>query len=114
MSNEHFGECRLVVDHLDDRRLFQSHDDAVRHGRDGRYAPRLPGKTPFAEKLTWPKNRNDGFLPLLRNDGELDLTLLHIKDGIRGLALRIDSLVLTVFSNTAAVADLGEKRFRVE
>src|SRR5665213_4031502 len=109
MGNEHFGECRFFVDHLDDRRLFQPHDDAVRHGRDGCYALRLPGKTSFAEKLTRSKDCDDCFLTLLRNDGELDLALLHVKDGIRGLTLRIDGLILTVLSNTAAVADLGEK-----
>src|SRR6476660_1566540 len=51
MGNEHPGERRLLLDQADNRRFFQAHDDRVRHRRDRRYAPHLPGKTSFAEEI---------------------------------------------------------------
>jgi hypothetical protein len=47
MGNEHLGERRFLVDHADDRRFFQPHDETFRHGRRRRYPLRLPGETAF-------------------------------------------------------------------
>jgi hypothetical protein len=51
MGNEHPGERWLLLDHADNSRFFQAHDDGVRHRRDRRYALRLPGKT-SSDRLT--------------------------------------------------------------
>ena len=114
MGNEHLGECGFLMDHADNGRLFQSHDNGVRHGRDRRDALRLPGKTSLAEEFVRSKDGDDGFLALLGNDGELHLALLDVKDRIRSVALRKNDLPLAVFGDAPAVADAGEKRFRIE
>ena len=82
--------------------------------RDRRDALRLSGKASFTEEFVRPKNCDDGFLALLRNDGDLHLALLDVEDLIRRVSLRKDDLVLAVRTNAAALADLGEKRFRIE
>jgi len=87
MGNEHLGELRFLMDHLDNSRFFQSSDDGVRHRRDRRYTLRLPGKTSLAEELVRPKNRDNRFLALLRNDGELRLAFLDVEDRIAGVPL---------------------------
>src|ERR1700737_1636928 len=51
MGNEHPGERWLLLDHADNRRFFQGPEDGVRHRRDRRYAPHLPGKTSFPEEI---------------------------------------------------------------
>ena len=51
MRNEQFRECGFSMDHIDNRRPFQSRDDGLRHGCDRRYTLRLPGKTSLAEEL---------------------------------------------------------------
>ena len=73
MGNEHPGERRLLLDHPDNSRFFQAHDDRVRHRRDRRDPLRLPGKTSFTEEIVRSEHRNNGFLALLRNDGNLHL-----------------------------------------
>src|ERR1700730_9394880 len=70
MGNEHLGERWLLMDHAENSRFFQPHDDGVRH-RDRRYALRLPGKPSFTEELVRFMNCDDCFLALLRNDGDL-------------------------------------------
>src|ERR1700737_2302298 len=87
VGNEHLGERWLLTDHADNRRFFQAHDDGVRHRRGRRYALRLPGKTSFTEEIIRSKHCDDGFLALLRNDGDLHLTALDVEDRIRGVSL---------------------------
>ena len=70
MGNEQLGERWFLMDHADNRRFLQEHDDGFRHSRDRRYALRLPGKTSFTEEFVRSKNCDDGFLALLRNDGD--------------------------------------------
>src|SRR5579862_856037 len=109
MRNEFLGECRFLMDHADDSRFLQPRDDGVRHGRDCRDTPRLPGKTSLAEELVRSKNGDDGFLALLGNNGELHFALLDVKDRICRVSLRKDHLVLAVLTDAAAVADFGKK-----
>jgi hypothetical protein len=44
-------------------------------------------ETPFAKKVTGPKEADDRFLAALRNDGELDLALLDVKNRVRNFTL---------------------------
>src|SRR3984893_9032340 len=114
MRNENLGERWLPMDHADNRRFFQAHDDGVHYRRDRRYPPRLPGKTSFTEELVRSKHCDDGFLALLRNHGDLHLAALDVEDRIRRVSLGKDDLVLAVLPNAAALANHGEKRFRIE
>src|ERR1700730_13100402 len=114
MGNEHPGERWFPMDHADNSRFFQAGDDGVRHPRDRRYALRLPGKTSFTEEIVRSKHCDDGFLALLRNNGDLHLAALDVEDRIRRVSLGKDDLVLAVLPNAAALANRGEKRFRIE
>jgi hypothetical protein len=51
---------------------------------------------------------------LLRNDGDLHLAVLEVEDRIRWVSLGKDDLLLAVLTNAPALADLGEKGFRIE
>ena len=86
MGNEHPGERWLLLDHADNSRFFQAHDDGVRHRRDRRYALRLPGKTSFTEEIVRSKHCDDCFLALLRSDGDLHLAALDVEDRIRRIS----------------------------
>ena len=114
MGDEHLGERWFPMDHADNRRFLQSHDDGVRQRRDRRYPLHLPGQTSFTEELVRTQNCDDGFLTLLRNDGDLHLAFLDIEDRIRGISLGKDDLLLAVLTNAPALANLGEKRFRIK
>jgi hypothetical protein len=114
MGNEHLGERWFLMDHADNSRFLQSHDDGFRHRQDRRYALRLPGQTSFPEEFVRFKNCDDGFLALLRNDGDLHLAFLDVEDRIRRVSLGKDGLVLAVLTNAPALANLSEKRFRIE
>ena len=65
----------------------------VRHRLDGCHAARLPGKAALAEEIVRAENCDHRFLALLGNNGDLDLALLNIEDGIRRFALRENGLV---------------------
>ncbi len=87
MGNEHLGERWFLMDHADNSRFFQSHDDGVRHRRNRRYALRLPGQTSFTKEFVRSKNCDDGFLALLRNDSDLHLAFLDVENRIRRVSL---------------------------
>ena len=94
---------------------FSSCDDDRVHHRHGRCYPlHLPGQTSFTEEIIRTQNCDDGFLALFRNDGDLHLAFLDIEDRIRGISLGKDNLLLAVLTNAVALANLGEKRFRIE
>jgi hypothetical protein len=78
MGDEHLGERWFLMDHADNSRFLQSHNDGVRHRRDRRYALHLPGQTSFTEELVRTQNCDDGFLTLFRNDGDLHLAFMAI------------------------------------
>src|ERR1700730_9291544 len=86
MGNEHLGERRFLLNHAENSRFLQSHDDGASHRRDRRYALRLPVKTSFTEELVRSMNCDDCFLALLRNDGDLHLASLDVEDRIRGIS----------------------------
>jgi len=74
----------------------------------------LPGKTCFTEEVFRSKYCDDGFLPLPRDDGELDLAFLNIEDGIGRFSLREDDLAFAELTDAVAIPDKGEKRLRIE
>ena len=114
MGYEQLGERWFLMEHAENHRFFQSHDDGVRHRRGCRYAQRLPGQTTFTKEFGRSKNPDDGFLALLRNDGDLHLALLDVEDRIRRVSLGKDDLVLAVLTNAPTLANLGKKRFRIK
>ena len=59
----------------------------VRHGRNGRDALHLPGKTSFTEEVVRSKNCDDCFLALFRNNGDLHLAFLDVENRITGVTL---------------------------
>src|SRR5437764_15372309 len=71
-------------------------------------------QTSFAEKVTWSQDRNQRFLALLGNDGELDLALLDVKNRVRDLSLRKDNLILLIVGYLFSLAHLGEKFFGIK
>jgi hypothetical protein len=71
-------------------------------------------QTSFAEKLAWFQDGDHRFLALLGNDGELDLPLLDVKNGVGDLPLRENNLILPVFRYRFSLAHLGEKPFGIE
>ena len=87
MGNEHLGERWFLMDDIDNSRLFQSHDHGFRHGRGRRYALGLPGEASFTDEFVRPKNCDDGFPALLRNDRELRLAFLDVEDRIARVPL---------------------------
>jgi hypothetical protein len=74
----------------------------------------LSGQTSFSEELVCTQNCNDGFLASLRNDRDLYLAILEEEDRIGGISLGEDDLRFRVRMDAPALADLGEKRFRIE
>ena len=64
-----------------------------------RHAPRLSGQTTFAAEFIRPHDCDDGFLPLLGKDNNFDLAVADVKDGIRGISLREDDLIPSIFGD---------------
>src|SRR5450432_1386680 len=87
--------------------------DACNPGSDDRRAGghphRMAIEASFAKELTGPEDADDRFLPLLGNDGELDLALLDVKDRVRGVTLRKNDFILLEFGYRFSLAHLGKK-----
>jgi hypothetical protein len=78
-------------------------------GRCRSHAYLLSGETPFPEKAALVQYRDDGFLALFRDDGELDFTLLDIEHGIRRVSLRKENFLFRHGQCCFADADLCEE-----
>jgi hypothetical protein len=71
----------------------------------------MPIETSFAKKVTRFQNSNDCFLAPLGNDGELDLTLLDVKNRVRNVTLRKNNLILLIFRYCFSIANLARNIF---
>ena len=93
MRDEHLGERRLVMEHADDRRLLQPHDRRIRViAATVAMRRACPARQPSPKNSSGSQDRDDRFLALLGDDGDLDLALLDVEDRIGGIALREDDL----------------------
>jgi hypothetical protein len=102
------------MEDADNGPLFQSQNLAFRHCRSRRHAPRLPGQATFAAEFIRPQDGDDGFLPLLGNDGDFDLAALNEENRISRIALPVDNLICPVFGFGSSAVHFREKHFRVE
>ena len=107
-------KLRLVVKGSDHRRFRNHGVQAIFHRRRSRDALRMTIHATFAKKLAGLQNRDDRFLALLGHDGQLDLSLLNVKHGVRDVALRKHRLISMKFNNRLALADLGEEVFGIK
>jgi hypothetical protein len=71
-------------------------------------------ETAFAKELTRSQDSNDGFLALLRNDGELDLAILDVKNSVPAVSLRKNNFILLVFGYCFSLAHFGKKRLGIK
>jgi hypothetical protein len=74
----------------------------------------LSGQTPFPKEIAGSQNCDHGFLPLLGDDGLLDLAAPNVENGIRGFALRVDNLILPIVGNGSSAVYLREKNFGIK
>src|SRR5580693_1907582 len=75
---------------------------------------RMAIQTSFAEKVTRFQNSYDRFLAPLGNDGELDLALLDVKNGVCRIALPEHNFILSIIVNGSPAIYLREKHFGIE
>lgn len=87
------------MEDADNGLLLQPHNLAFGHCLGCRHAPRLSGQTTFAAEFIRPHDCDDGFLPLLGKDSNFDLAVADVKDGIRGISLREDDLIPSIFGD---------------
>jgi len=64
--------------------------------------------------MTLPKDTDDCLLAPLRNDGELDLALLNVKNCVGKVTLPKNNLILLTFRYCFAVVHHGKKRFGIK
>src|ERR1700674_4833852 len=102
------------MEHAYDRRFVEPHYHAFRDCRDSRQAPWLAGQAALAEKIRLPVDCDDCVPALVRDDRDLDLAGLNVKDGIRQVSLREDALILSIFRYGPPLAHGGEKRLDIE
>src|SRR5690349_13899730 len=102
------------MNHANDVCLCYSHDHAFRHSGDRCQTQRLSGQAPFPKEIAGTQNCNHGFLPLLGDDGRLDLAAPNVKNGLRGVALGVDILILPIIGNGSSTVHFREKHFGIE
>jgi len=63
----------------------------------------------LAKELSGLQNPNDGFLALVRNDRELDLSLLNVEYRVRGISLHEHAPTFANFRDRFPGPDLGKE-----
>src|SRR5690242_10971451 len=114
MRDEHLGKRQLVMEGENDCPLLQPHDFAFRHCRRSGHAPRLTGQATLTTEFIRPEDCDDGFLPLLGNNRDLDLALLDVEDGICRIALCEDDPIFAKLALASSLAHFGKKYFRIK
>lgn len=114
MGHEHIGKVVLAMEGFHHGLLLDDQQLTVGQSNRGSHAQRLASQRPFAEKILLAQNGDGSFLARLRNDGESDFPLLNVKDGIRGVSLRIDTALPRYTDRLSAPANGPEKECRVE
>ena len=109
MPDEHFGKPRLLVERPEQGSLLDPNDLAFCHCPSRRHAQRLTRQRTFTKEFIRPKDCNYGFLAMLGNDAEFDVTCNDIEDIIRLVALREDDLIFSILGGRP-----GEKDFGIE
>ncbi len=111
VRDEHFGQRRLVVEHLGHRRLLDLHQRA-RVGGDRREHPRrLAGEAAFAEKLRDTQRRDNRFLAFTRRHAELHLAAHDKVERVGRRALLEHRLMRGVFDRDLPLGDAREQHF---
>ena len=87
IRHEQFGEFRFFVNRGNHGRLLQTSNHAFICRPGCRDAQRMSIETSFAEKVAWTENSDDCFFAMLRNDDQLDIAFLDIKNCIRDRSL---------------------------
>ena len=114
MGDKQFGEGRLRVNYADNFGLRHSCDRTFSERGDRRQTQDLSGQTSFPEEIAGSKNRDYGFLTLLRENGDLGFSRLHIENGIGGSALPINDLMFPVFRKGSPAVHFRKERFGFE
>jgi hypothetical protein len=68
---------------------------------DRRQTQHLSAQTALAEEIVGSQKGDHGFLPLLGDDGLLDLATLNVENCIRRFAQRVNNLVLPIVGNVS-------------
>jgi hypothetical protein len=74
----------------------------------------LARQTAFAKKVCRSQNSDDGFFAVSGNNGKLDLAFLDIEDGVSGIALGENRLILAAGGQGPSCADLGQETLGIE
>jgi hypothetical protein len=74
----------------------------------------LSDQAAFSNKFIRPQESYHSFLSVLRQNGDLDLALLDIEDGIGIAALRKKDLPFRIFGNVPARRGSRQKPYRIE
>jgi hypothetical protein len=111
MGHKQFGKCWLVMEDPNHFGFFHPQYSALRHGPGRREALRLRVQASFPEKLVLAKDSDDGLLPFLGSNHNLDLAFFDVKNCVRGLCLRVDNFILAVFGNGPATRGVVRNTF---
>ena len=114
MRDEQLGKTRLFVDHADHGRFLQPHDLAFGHCGNRGYASRLSGQAPLTEEIAGSQHCDDGFFPLLGNNGNLHIALLDIENSIGRVPLNKDRLLFGKRCNLPTAVDGRKECFGIE
>jgi hypothetical protein len=109
MRHELLGKRWLLAERAHNTGLAQSHYCTIRHCHRRCQAQGLAIQTALAEKVSLSMNSDNRVLPQIGTDGDLDLAFPDVKDGIRRLALREDSVIFPVVRYAPAAVHGGEE-----
>src|SRR5580700_5618938 len=96
MTEKVVGKFRILVEQPDKSFRLQSYDLARRHGGGCSQAQRRPGHRTLAAEFVRSPDCDDGFLPALGNDSDLDLASVDVKNRIRRVSLRVKKLTFFI------------------
>src|SRR6516165_11487812 len=105
---------RLVAEHPHHGALIHSGNYGVLQRHGSRNVPRPSSQTTLADKISGFEEGDDCFLTLIRHNCDFDPAFSNVEDGIRGLALGEDDLILLVLGDGDSAIRLGEKYLRVK
>src|SRR5580693_7695896 len=107
VRKEQLREGPLIVENAYGSRFLQLRDRAIRHCDSGRHSQLLSRQAALAKESSVCQYRDDCLFALFGYDGQLDLPLLEIEQGISRIGLRENDLFVTIEENLLPLAGFG-------
>jgi len=106
---EHFRECLILAEHSRHRTFLHSDDVRFTRGDSSRHMQWLASETSLAKEISLPKDCDHPLLALVRNNLQLNLSVIDVKYRVGGISLPKNGIAGLMMLGRSPIAQVVEQ-----